>query len=95
MTLAVEAEWGDDMSKIKRFLPEYFRVATPMELIRKVEKGGEAKGPITYPLLTSFSSRLDTTSGSVIADCKFLAMKEVVRWERIPTRNPCDKPVIK
>jgi len=87
-TLAVKEECGEDMSKMRRFLPEYLRVATPIELIRKGEKGGEAKGPITYPLLTSFSSKAETTSGLFVADCKFFARKVEVSCERMPTRNP-------
>ena len=33
--------------KIRRFFPEYLRVATPREFILKKEKGGELNGPIT------------------------------------------------
>lgn len=46
LTLARLLEWGEDISKIRRFFPEYLRVAMPMELIRYKEKGDELKGPI-------------------------------------------------
>lgn len=66
--LGTEVPWGEERSMMSRFLPEYLRVATPMGLMRKVGKGGEEKGPIMKPFLTSFWRRERTVSGSVVAD---------------------------
>ncbi len=42
---------------IKHFFPEYFLVAMPIGLIRKLGKDGRSDGPIMKPSLTSFASK--------------------------------------
>ena len=66
--LGVEVPWGEERSMMIRFFPEYFLVAMPMGLIRKVGNGGVVKGPIMKPLANSLASRVVTVSGSVMAD---------------------------
>ena len=81
--------------KNKTFFPEYLRVATPREFILKKEKGGELNGPITSFLRSSLARRADTISGSARADWRFFATYLVDTGERTPTRNPCERPVIR
>ena len=58
--------WGDKRSMMSLFFPDYFLIATPIELILKNGKGGLEKGLITNASSTSFCRSLSTVSGS---DC--------------------------
>ena len=68
LTLGHGPARGADRSMIKRFFPEYLRVAIPMGLQRNGLKGGVENGPTMYPLDTSLSSREATVTGSLRAD---------------------------
>lgn len=47
LMLGMSPEWRADKSKINRFLPVYFWVATPKGWTWKKGKSGEATGPVT------------------------------------------------
>ena len=70
--LGIEEPWGEDRSMIRRFLPEYLRVATPTGLMRNLVNGGEGNGPIMKPCWTSLVIRVSIVSGSVRADWRLL-----------------------
>ena len=80
---------------MRRFLPEYLRVAMPTGLIRNVGKGGEVNGPIMNPCRTSLSIKVSTVSGSVRADWRLLQMWEVVGSVTKPGENPKLRPSMK
>jgi len=63
-------------SIISLFLPEYFLVAISMGLILTMGKGGLVSGPIINEFLTSWAKSLAIMSGSAVADCRFLHVKE-------------------
>ena len=68
LMLGMSELWGEERSKMRRFLPEYLRTATPMGLILYKGKGGLSKGPIMNLSSTSLARRESTASGSLMAD---------------------------
>ena len=50
--LGIVLPWGAERSMMMRFLPEYFLVAIPRGLMRKLGNGGWMNDPIMKPSLT-------------------------------------------
>lgn len=61
-----------DSSKMNLFFPEYFLVAISIGLVQNTGREIDWSGPLTYPLLTSFSNNWTTVNFT--ADCRLFAM---------------------
>lgn len=79
---------GADRSTTRRNFLEYLRSANPIGLILKVGKGGVSNGPTIKPLLSSWSSNFETTSGLLMADREFKQVKLVVGRLEKPVSKP-------
>ena len=80
---------------MRRFFPEYLRVATPNGLILYTGKGGWSKGPIMNPSSTSLARRESTAWGSLMADWRLWQMWEVEGVVTTPGWKPWEKPLMR